>query len=169
MRTGIEGRCDILPIYEGTTTIQANDLLGRKTLRDGGTTAGRSAAMIAQTEQQLQQGSQVAREIAARLSGAREDFQSVVAYLVEVSPQDVNAAYAGAVPYLMLAGNLVAGWQLARSIIVAEAALARGEDGAFMSAKIATARFYAHHILIATALQHVRITQGAASLLDAAL
>jgi len=159
----------ILPIYEGTTAIQANDLLGRKTLRDGGATARRIAAMIAQTEQELQRGSQVAQEIALRLSDAREDFQSVVAHLVEVSPKDVNAAYAGAVPYLMLAGNLVAGWQLARSLLVAEAALARGEDPAFKSAKIATARFYAHHILIETALQHVRVAQGAASLLGTVL
>ncbi|MEO6299705.1 MAG: acyl-CoA dehydrogenase [Paracoccaceae bacterium] len=159
----------ILPIYEGTTAIQANDLLGRKTLRDSGATGRRIAAMIAETEQELQLGSQVAQEIAARLSDAREDFQSVVALLVEISPKDVNAAYARAVPYLMLAGNLVAGWQLARSVLVAEAALARGVDSAFMAAKIATARFYAHHILIETALQHARVAQDAASLLDAAL
>ena len=58
-----------------------------------------------------------------------------------------NAAYAGSVPYLMLAGNLMAGWQLARSLLVAQDALARGEDVDFMQAKIATARFYAEHLL----------------------
>ena len=61
---------------------------------------------------------------------------------------DPNAVFAGRVPYLMLAGNLMAGWQMARALLVAEDALAAGEDdAAFMQAKIATARFYADHIL----------------------
>ena len=157
----------ILPIYEGTTGIQANDLVGRKTLRDAGATAGRIAAMIALTEQDLRRGSPAAQDIAVRLSQSRTAFQSVVDHLVRNGTQDVNAAYAGAVPYLMLSGNLVAGWQLARSVIAAEAALARGEDPAFMSAKIATALFYAHHILIDTELQRVRVIDGAPSLLGA--
>jgi hypothetical protein len=158
----------ILPIYEGTTAIQANDLVGRKTLRDGGATARRIAAMIALTEQYLLQGSPSAQAIAARLSLARAAFQSVVDHLVGIGTQDANAAYAGAVPYLMLAGNLIAGWQLARSVIVAEAALAHGADP-FMSAKVATALFYAQHILIETELQRTRVIDGAASLLDAPL
>ena len=41
-----------------------------------------------------------------------------------------NAVFAGSVPYLMLAGNLVAGWQLARALLVAEDQLAAGEDDA---------------------------------------
>jgi hypothetical protein len=65
----------------------------------------------------------------------------------------------------MLAGNLVAGWQMARSVLVAETALARGEDSALMTTKIATAQFYAHHILPEVELQRSRVTQGAASLL----
>jgi 3-(methylthio)propanoyl-CoA dehydrogenase len=164
--TGVAQHCRdarILPIYEGTTAIQANDLLGRKTLRDGGATAHRIAAMIAETEGALQQGSATAQEIGARLASARQDFQAVVAYLLTAPP---NAAYAGAVPYLMLAGNLVAGWQMARAVLVAEA---HSEDRDFMQAKIATARFYAHHILPETALQRARATEGAASLLNLAL
>jgi alkylation response protein AidB-like acyl-CoA dehydrogenase len=157
----------ILPIYEGTTSIQANDLLGRKTLRDGGTVANRITAMIAVTEQQLQTGSPMAREIAGRLGDARSAFEATVAHLVAVAPGNANAAYAGAVPYLMLAGNLVAGWQMARSVLAAEAALARGEDSAFMAAKIATAHFYAHHILPEVDLQRSRVMQGATSLLGA--
>ena len=156
----------ILPIYEGTTAIQANDLLGRKTLRDGGATALRIAAVIAETETSLQAGSPIAQDIAARLGAARSDFQAVVARLLTAP---VNDAYGGAVPYLMLAGNLVAGWQMARAVLVAEAALARGEDRDFMTAKIATARFYVQHILTETALQRARVIHGGASLLDAAL
>jgi hypothetical protein len=155
----------ILPIYEGTTSIQANDLLGRKTLRDGGTVARRIAAMIAVTEQHLQTGSLLEKEIAARLANARSAFEATVEHLIAAAPANANAAYAGAVPYLMLAGNLVAGWQMARSVLVAEAALARGEDSAFMATKIATARFYANHILPEVDLQRSRVMNGAASLL----
>ena len=55
--------------------------------------------------------------------------------------------YAGSVPYLMLTGNLMAGWQMARALLVAEDLSKKGQDTAFMQAKITTARFYADHIL----------------------
>ena len=59
-----------------------------------------------------------------------------------------NAVFAGSVPYLMLAGNLMAGWQMARALLVAEEQLADGTgDAAFLNAKVATARFYADHLL----------------------
>ncbi|MBL4768886.1 MAG: acyl-CoA dehydrogenase C-terminal domain-containing protein, partial [Rhodobacteraceae bacterium] len=80
-----------------------------------------------------------------------------------------NSAFAGGVPYLMLAGNLIAGWQLARSVLVAEKALQSGDDPAFMTAKIATARFYTDHILPETEVLRVRIIDGAESLLGAVL
>ena len=62
----------------------------------------------------------------------------------KTNPNDV---FAGSVPYLLLAGNLVAGWQMARALLAAERSLAAGEDADFMRAKIATARFYGDHIL----------------------
>ena len=55
--------------------------------------------------------------------------------------------FAGSVPYLMLAGNLMAGWQLARALLVAQDELKAGVDAGFMKAKIITARFYADHLL----------------------
>ncbi|MCW8906599.1 MAG: DUF3683 domain-containing protein, partial [Sedimenticola sp.] len=81
------------------------------------------------------------------LAAARGAFEATVDHLCATAGSDPNAAFGGSVPYLMLAGNLIAGWQLARSLLVAEAALDRGEDTEFMTAKIATARFYADHIL----------------------
>jgi hypothetical protein len=136
----------ILTIYEGTTAIQANDLVGRKTLRDGGQTAKGIAQQIEVTEAELKKnGSVDALAVLKHLSAARQAFVAVVDYLA--GEQNPNAVYAGSVPYLMLAGNLMAGWQLARSLLVAQAELARGEDAAFMQAKIATARFYAEHLL----------------------
>jgi hypothetical protein len=71
----------------------------------------------------------------------------VLAYVVGNAKANPSAVFGGSVPYLMLAGNLVAGWQLARALIVAEDRLAAGDDAPFMTAKIATARFYAEHIL----------------------
>ncbi len=159
----------ILPIYEGTTAIQANDLLGRKTLRDGGTTAMWMADQIIETERQLATGSDAAKAVGVRLSMAREAFQAVVNHLVSTTRDTPNAAYGGAVPYLMLAGNLMSGWQLAKSLLVAERELTAGKDNEFMTAKIASARFYADHILCDVETQSQRILEGSDSLLSVAL
>jgi alkylation response protein AidB-like acyl-CoA dehydrogenase len=160
----------ILTIYEGTTAIQANDLVGRKTGRDGGQTAKAIAAQIEKTEAALNQlGSANAKAMAARLKAAREAFLNVVDFVVGVSKSSPNAVFAGSVPYLMLTGNLMAGWQMARALLVAEDALAKGEDAAFMQAKITTARFYAEHILVKVPGMRDSIVQGADSVCEMAL
>ncbi len=137
----------ILTIYEGTTAIQANDLVGRKTTRDGGQTAKAIAAQIEATERELAAGDADAQSVATHLRQARHAFVEAVDFMVGQAKAEPNAAYAGSVPYLLLAGNLVAGWQLGRALLVAKTQLAAGKDTAFMQAKIATARFYAEHIL----------------------
>ena len=138
----------ILTIYEGTTAIQANDLVGRKTLRDGGQTARGIAAQIANTEAELSaSGSADALAVGRRLGAARLAFLDVVSFVADQARANPNAVYAGSVPYLMLAGNLMAGWQLARALLVAQGQLQQGADVGFMQAKIVTARFYADHVL----------------------
>jgi hypothetical protein len=138
----------ILPIYEGTTAIQANDLVGRKTSRDGGALAKAIAAQIADTEGQLAaRDSAQAKTLAKRLKVGREAFLQVVDFVVANVRSNPNAVFAGSVPYLMLTANLVAGWQLGRSLLIAEDRLKAGEDADFMKAKIATAAFYGDHIL----------------------
>jgi alkylation response protein AidB-like acyl-CoA dehydrogenase len=138
----------ILTIYEGTTAIQANDLVGRKTARDGGQAAKAIAAQVAATVAELQaDGSADALAMAKRLDAARAAFVEVVDFVAGHSKASPNAVYAGSVPYLMLAGNVMAGWQMGRSLLVAQAQLAAGVDKDFMQAKISTARFYADHIL----------------------
>jgi 3-(methylthio)propanoyl-CoA dehydrogenase len=139
----------ILPIYEGTTAIQANDLVGRKTARDGGRTAKAIAMQIALTESELaKHDTAAARSMCIRVRAAREAFEQVVDFIAAQSKLSPNAVFAGSVPYLMLAGNVVAGWQMARALLVAEDLLARGEgDAAFLKAKVITARFYAEHLL----------------------
>ncbi|HWP17647.1 MAG TPA: acyl-CoA dehydrogenase [Burkholderiaceae bacterium] len=154
----------ILTIYEGTTAIQANDLVGRKTARDGGQTAKAIARQIEMTEAQLaQRGSAAAEAVRKRLKAAREAFVQVVDFVCERVKADPNAVFAGSVPYLMLAGNLVAGWQMARALLAAEERVAQGEDAAFMQAKIATARFYAEHILARAPGVRDAIVEGAES------
>ncbi len=154
----------ILPIYEGTTAIQANDLVGRKTARDGGATAKAIAAQIADLEGQLAgRDSAAGKKLATQLKAARESFLQVVDFVLANVKSNPNAVFAGSVPYLMLTANLVAGWQMGRSLIVAEDKLAAGEDAAFMAAKIATARFYGDHILARVASLRDTILHGGES------
>ncbi|NML14262.1 acyl-CoA dehydrogenase [Azohydromonas caseinilytica] len=157
----------ILSIYEGTTAIQANDLVGRKTLRDGGATARWIAQQIEVTEAELAgSGSPHARAMHRRLTAARKAFIDVVEFVLEHGKAHPNAVYAGSVPYLMLSGALVAGWQMARALLAAEHRLpsAQGEDAAFLRAKIATARFFADHVLGALPGRRDAIVEGADAL-----
>ncbi|AYQ29098.1 MULTISPECIES: acyl-CoA dehydrogenase [unclassified Polaromonas] len=160
----------ILTIYEGTTAIQANDLIGRKTSRDGGQTAKAIAAQIEKTENELiKQGSADAVAVARRLKAARIAFIDVVDFVAGNTKASPNAVFAGSVPYLMLAGNVVAGWQMARSLLVAQEQIAQGVDVAFMQAKITTARFYADHLLTKAPGVRDSIVEGADSVTALAL
>jgi alkylation response protein AidB-like acyl-CoA dehydrogenase len=160
----------ILTIYEGTTAIQANDLIGRKTARDGGEVARAIAALIEGTEGALAGRSSAAcRRMAGRLGAGRRAFLDAVAYVTSQGRANPNAAYAGSVPYLMLAATVVAGWQMARALMVAEDAVAEGRDLDFMKAKIATAGFYADHILTRVGAWRDSIVEGADSVTALAL
>ena len=160
----------ILTIYEGTTAIQANDLIGRKTARDGGATARGVAAQIEATERALlARPSAACQTMARRLAAGRRAFLDAVEFVVGNGKGNPNAVFAGSVPYLMLAGIVVGGWQMARALIAAEDRLAAGDQPEFMQAKIATARFYGDHILNkATALRD-SIVEGAEAVTALAL
>ncbi|MBC7729505.1 MAG: acyl-CoA dehydrogenase, partial [Microbacteriaceae bacterium] len=164
----------ILTIYEGTTAIQANDLIGRKTARDGGATARAICEQIQGTEALLAaRGSDAARAMHKRLSAARRALLDVVAFvaggLAKGSQDSPNAVFAGSVPYLLLAGNVIAGWQMARALLVAEDQLAAGVEVDFMRAKITTARFYGDHILSQVPGVRDSIVEGAAGVTEMAL
>ena len=160
----------ILTIYEGTTAIQANDLVGRKTARDGGQMAKGLAAQIEATEALLvQSGSLDALAVAKRLKSAREAFLDVVNFVAANTRSNPNAVFSGSVPYLMLAGNVMAGWQMARALLVAQDELAQGVDVAFMKAKITTARFYADHLLTKAPGMRDAIVEGAQCVTELAL
>jgi alkylation response protein AidB-like acyl-CoA dehydrogenase len=160
----------ILTIYEGTTAIQANDLVGRKTARDGGQGAQALARQIETTEADLAaSGSAQALAMLKRLKAGREAFLDAVAFIAGQAKTDPNAIYAGSVNYLMLAGNLMAGWQMARALLVAEQERAAGNDVGFMQSKITTARFYADHILTRVPGLRDSIVEGAPGVTEMAL
>jgi len=160
----------ILTIYEGTTAIQANDLVGRKTSRDGGQTAKAIAAQVATTVADLRQSASAdALVMAKRLDAARAALVEVIDFVAGNTKASPNAVFSGSVPYLMLAGNVMAGWQMARSMLAAEQSLEKGQDAEFMKAKITTARFYADHILTKAPGLRDSIVEGAESVTAMAL
>ncbi|HTI18366.1 MAG TPA: acyl-CoA dehydrogenase [Trinickia sp.] len=136
----------ILSIYEGTTAIQANDLVGRKTLRDGGAVAKRLLARVDETVEALAACDGAAfASMRERLTVGTRSLATVVDFVLANAKRDPNAIFAGSVPYLKLAGIVLCGWQMARAML----AVAHGDvrDSSFCEAKIATARFYAEHVL----------------------
>ncbi|MDE0853299.1 MAG: acyl-CoA dehydrogenase C-terminal domain-containing protein, partial [Nevskia sp.] len=151
----------ILPIYEGTTAIQANDLIGRKTIRDGGAVAKQLAQHIESTIAELSQVVSPTHQVAinamlAQLERANAAFEDSVNFILSRHKEDPNAVYAGAVYFLKLSGLLFSGEQLARSMLLAIRNM--DEEPAFHSVKIATAHFFASHLLPQTQALHVAIT-----------
>jgi acyl-CoA dehydrogenase len=136
----------ILTIYEGTTAIQANDLVGRKTVRDGGAIAKVLSAKIVETEKALAASASAdAKAVLKQLTIGRAAFEESVAYILANAKTDVKSVYAGSFAYLRLSGLVLGAWQMARGLLAAERLL--DSDPAFYSAKIATARFFAENLL----------------------
>jgi 3-(methylthio)propanoyl-CoA dehydrogenase len=138
----------IATIYEGTTGIQAGDLIGRKLTMDNGSAM---AALIGEM-----------RAVDGQLGGSdnidfpaiRENFaigiqalEQATQWMLQTTGQDPNAALGASVNYMMLTGYVCGGWQMARAALAARARLAEVADEDFYRAKIATARFYAEQIL----------------------
>lgn len=157
----------ILTIYEGTTAIQANDLVGRKTVRDGGATAKAILARVRATQADLAaQGGADMAAMLRQLEAASTALEEVVDYVVNNTKSDIKAVFAGSVTYLKLAGIVLGGWQMARAALVAQSRLDAGEgDAAFMRAKIGTARFFADHFLTQAPGLRTAIIDGSAGVL----
>jgi len=155
----------ILSIYEGTTAIQANDLVGRKTARDGGAVAKGLIGQIRKTVGQLQ-GEPQLQVIAARLDEAATALEQVVDFVVDTIKGDIKSVFAGSVPYLKMAGVVLGGWQMARAAAVALDKIKAGDgDPGFYQAKLVTARFFADQFLPQALAYRTAIVEGAASVL----
>jgi alkylation response protein AidB-like acyl-CoA dehydrogenase len=157
----------ITTIYEGTTGIQANDLIGRKLARDKGVNAGALIRdMKAELEALALTNDTDLAAIRSALQAALKAFEEATSWMLAHYESDPREAAAGAVPYLKLTGAVTGGWQMARAARIARDLLASGaESGAFLRAKIATARFYAEHVLPEAETCRDEITVGAASTL----
>ena len=157
----------ILTIYEGTTAIQANDLVGRKTVRDGGATARAILAQVRATEAELEAAD--SGDLAAirnQLAAASKALEEVVDYIVANMKSDIKAVFSGSVPYLKMAGIVLCGWQMARAALIAQRKLDAGEgDARFYQAKIGTARFFADHLLSQATGYRTAIVGGSAGVM----
>jgi acyl-CoA dehydrogenase len=139
----------ITTIYEGTTGIQANDLIGRKIARDGGATIRAVIALMEKLDGKLaEQAGDDFAAIRQALSKGSQALAQAVDSIAATYASDVKSASVGAVPMLKLFGIVAGGWQMARAALVAQRRLAAGEgDANFLEGKIVTARFYADHVL----------------------
>ncbi|MBX3679249.1 acyl-CoA dehydrogenase [Cognatazoarcus halotolerans] len=153
----------ITTIYEGTTAIQANDLIGRKLAREGGATAKTVVADIHVVLGELEtKGGEAFAAIQRSLKGGTEALSTAIDYIVATYGSDIKSASVGAVPFLKLFGIVAGGWQMARAALAAQRLLDAGEgDSAFLSTKIITARFYADHVLSQAAGLGYAIVNGA--------
>ena len=157
----------ITSIYEGTTAIQANDLIGRKIAREGGQTVKLAIAEMRRVEAQLSEAA--GEEFAAirkSLSAAVTALEEAVAYIVATYGADIKSASVGSVPFLKLLGIVAGGWQMGRAALVSARRLAEGGgDASFYKAKITTARFYADHVLAQAPGLAYSVVSGAAGAL----
>ncbi|MDN0075290.1 acyl-CoA dehydrogenase [Crenobacter sp. SG2303] len=156
----------IITIYEGTTGIQANDLLGRKTVREEGKTLQALIEEIrADVARVAELEGEAFRQIAAGLEEALRVLEATASHLIATAANDMPLAFSGAVPYLMQLGIVCGGWQMARAACIAKARLDAGDDVAFHQAKIVSAQFYATHVLPrAQAHAHAALHGGQATL-----
>ncbi len=158
----------ITTIYEGTTAIQANDLLGRKIYRDkGATISAVLEQMKAVAGEARASGDAALSAIANSLDQGVKALEDAVAYILATYGDDVKAASVGSVPFLKLLGIVSGGWQMARAALVSRTRLAEGSgDASFYEGKIVTARFYADHVMSAASGLAYAVVNGAAGALD---
>ena len=155
----------ITTIYEGTTGIQANDLVGRKIAREGGATAKAWLAHLKAFDAELAKSANAdIKAVRASLAVGATAVGEAVDYLVANAGTDVMSAFAGAVPFLKLMGVVAGGWQMARAALAAERNLGAG-DKAFYAAKIATARFYADQVLVQAPALGDTVVKGASAVM----
>jgi len=146
----------ITTIYEGTTGIQAMDLVGRKIAREGGATAKAWIAELKKLDPQLSGHPEIRKALADGVKAVEECVDFIV------GAKDPRVQFAGAVPFLKLMGIVAGGWQMARAALAA--AKGTGDDS-FDQAKIATVRFYADHVLVQAPGLRNTVVNGAAGVM----
>ena len=157
----------ITTIYEGTTGIQANDLIGRKIAYEKGATIKLMIAQMLVLDGELAKVTHPGVAVIRRsLAEGVTALTEATDWLLATYPHNMKAAAAGAVPFLKLFGVVAGGWQMARAALIAKRRLDGGaEDYDFYRAKIGTARFYAEHVLPLAQFCRQEIVNGSTSVL----
>jgi hypothetical protein len=137
----------ILTIYEGTTGIQAIDLVRRKILADGGLAMRRLLQDIAELDERLARYDTDLESIRIAVSTGHERLEEATNWLLRKASDDTSAVHLSAFNYLMLAGTVIGAWQMGRAAEIAYTRLDENVgDTEFCKAKLITARFYATQI-----------------------
>ncbi len=156
----------ITTIYEGTTGIQALDLIGRKVARDGGAALRAVLAQMRQTQTTAEQQSHAGiRAVAVALGHGIHALTAAGEYVATNYGKDVRAVAAGAVPFLRLLGIVSGGWMMARAALAAQKKMTAGDTDPFYPAKLVTAQFYAEHVLVAAQGLVTEVIAGGATTL----
>jgi hypothetical protein len=138
----------ITSIYEGTNGIQAADLVSRKLGRDNGGAMAELLEAVTSTVAELGAGENAALDIIERqLAAALAQHQLATGQVLAALKESPEIALGASFDYMMMTGYLLGGWHLARSALVANARIESGSDRQFYPQKIATAVFYAEHVL----------------------
>ncbi len=158
----------ILTIYEGTTGIQALDLIGRKLLRDMGASATSVGKKIEETAKECATDPDPAvKRIGEALGKALATLNETSQWIGMNAMGDLDRAFACSVPYLRLWGTVAGGWQMARAAQIAAAKIAANDpEIEFYRAKLATASFYASHVLSAGAWFQRQIVDGSGDVMQ---
>ena len=154
----------ITSIYEGTNGIQAQDLVGRKIIRDSGKAIGELISEIDQTISELSETDVNQAVIKSALGDATGKLAQATEWLLQNYRDDPDAPGSIALNFLMLMGYVCGGWQMARAALIATEKSASSSDD-FYRSKIVTARFYAEHYLPRTSGYFSTIRAGSESIM----
>ncbi len=162
----------ITTIYEGTTAIQANDLVGRKMAREGGSTAKAVIASMREFAKELATSNNPHLKVThKKLVAGIEAVEHAVEFNLATFNSNVRASFAGSVPMVKLFGIVCGAWQLARVALEADKRISADHaDKAFYEAKVATMRFFADTMIpeaIAAADTIVNGSEGTLALAEA--
>jgi hypothetical protein len=154
----------ITTIYEGTTAIQANDLVGRKLAREKvpGSAMKALLAEMGATADEIAGQAELCG-IAAHLKNGINSLSTAADWILANYESNPQAVHAGSVPFLKLTGIVVGGWLMAKSAAIAVKHQAEGSTDDFYKAKLATANYFAAHQLPFAAAYSAEITGGAES------
>ena len=156
----------ILTIYEGTTGIQALDLMGRKMLRDKGQAMGELIEEMQGLQPRLEAAGGDIAVIAARFTAALAALQDATGWYLQNVAEDPDLGSAVGVDYMMLAGNVACAWLMGQAALAAQKHIDNGSNDLYYPHKIKTARFFAEHILPRSEGQLLMVKSGSASVMS---